>query len=200
MAKKLLFILGLALFLVLAYLIFRFFYLKGSLSFGFSRPVLAPFSETLVSPSLEQNSPESSPIVEISSEVSPEPSMISESPLVSIMPSFQSEPSFSVSPTPSPSLVPRGKLVTIDVNDFEAGMYQVDVKNGVKVSLTINVVNFNVSHGGLDFRSPKVSTGVIPSGQSRKVEFIMETDLVFTPHYADSGLIAPYTIKFNLIP
>lgn len=200
MFKKLLFILGLALFLALAYLIFRFFYLKGSLSSEFSRPILAPFSGSIVSPSpSEENSSEPGLIMETSPEASSE-LIVSESPMISILPSSQPELSTSSSPIVSPSSVPRGKLVTIDVNDFEAGMYQVDVKKGVKVSLTINVVNFNVSRGGLDFRSSKVSTGIILPGQSKKVEFLMEADLVFTPHYADSGLTAPYTIKFNLIP
>ena len=88
--------------------------------------------------------------------------------------------------------------MTIDVDDTAAGMYSVDVRIGTRVTLTLNVVNINVLHGGLDFRSQPVSTGIILPGQSRTVEFTADASLTFTPYYADSNTPAPYTIKFNV--
>ena len=162
MLKKLFFVFAGLLTVVLALLVFRFFYLKGML--GFQPGQGTPASETT-----NQPSPSSS------TAFSPQP---------------------SATPTISPA--PRGKRVEIDVDDTAAGMYSVDVKAGTKVTFILNVVSFNVLHGGLDFRSQLISTGVILSGQSRTIQFTVNNTLIFTPYYADSNTPAPYTIRFNV--
>ncbi|KKU16038.1 MAG: hypothetical protein UX26_C0038G0003 [Parcubacteria group bacterium GW2011_GWC1_45_9] len=148
---------------VLALLVFRFFYLKGMLRFRLTGP---------------------------------EPT-----PVVSSLPASP-KPSASLAPSPSgqasASPVPKGKLVRIDVDDTAAGMYNIDAKQGTKITLTLSVMSFNVSRGGLDFRSPLISTGLILPGSSKTIEFVASNSLVFTPYYANSLSPAPYTIKVNV--
>ncbi len=163
MLKKLFFVFVGLLTIVLALLVFRFFYLRGMLGFQ-------PGREAASTP-------------DASLSFTPQPS---------------TTPTNNLTPAPTVSPAPRGKLVTIDVDDIAAGMYSVDVRIGTRVTLTLNVVNINVLHGGLDFRSQPVSTGIILPGQSRTVEFTADASLTFTPYYADSNTPAPYTIKFNV--
>lgn len=174
MLKRLFFVFIGLLTVVLALLVFRFFYLKGMLSFRFQ-----PKETQTVAPVAASSSPS-----------------LSFSPVVSASPEVFVSPRATPSPTPTPPL--RGKLVTIDVDDAAAGLYSVDVKRGTKVTLTLNVVSANVLRGGLDFRSPLISTGVIKPGQSKTVEFTTNESVVFVPYYADANTSAPYTIRFNL--
>lgn len=162
MLKKLFFVFVGLLTIVLALLVFRFFYLRGMLGF----------------------------------QPAPEESLPAASSAFTIKPS--ATPAAGLSPAPTVSAAPRGKLVTIDVDDTAAGMYAVDVRAGTRVTLTLNVVKLNVLHGGLDFRSQAISTGIILPGQSRTVEFVADRSVVFTPYYADSLTPAPYTVKFNV--
>lgn len=170
MLKKLFFVFAGLLTIVLALLVFRFFYLRGMLGFQPGQGIPTP---------------------EVINWPSPDASLI-------FTPQPSAMPTNSLAPTPTISPAPRGKLVTIDVDDTAAGMYSVDVQAGTKVTLTLNVVNINVLRGGLDFRSQQTSTGVILPGQSRTVEFMADTSLIFTPYYADSNTPAPYTIRFNV--
>ncbi|MEW5805551.1 MAG: hypothetical protein AB1721_02415 [Patescibacteria group bacterium] len=168
MLKKLLLVFGGLLIVILAFFIFRFFYLKGLLSFN------PNFSSPKPSPTLE---PEGSPL--------PSPTDLSPSPTES--------PLSSSSPAVSP--FQRGKMVRIDVDDTGAGMYQLSVKKQTKVTLTLNVMTLNVSYGGLDFKSPVVNTGIILPGQSKTVEFIAEQSFDLIPYYAETGNPAPYKIQ-----
>ncbi|OGY39462.1 MAG: hypothetical protein A2418_01225 [Candidatus Brennerbacteria bacterium RIFOXYC1_FULL_41_11] len=168
MLKKLFFVFAALLIIVFSLLVFRYFYLKGMLGFGF----------------------QSSPRPSLSLSPSPFPS-----PVDSSLPLFTPSIGPSLSPTPAQ----KGKLVTVDVDDIAAGMYVINVASGTKVTFTINVVNFNVLHGGLDLRSEKISTGNVLPGSSKTVEFIFDKNLIFTPFYFDTNTAAPYTIKFNLI-
>ena len=130
-----------------------------------------------------------------------EPACLSLSPSPFPSPVDSSLPLFtpSIGPSLSPTPAQKGKLVTVDVDDTAAGMYVINVASGTKVTFTINVVNFNVLHGGLDLRSEKISTGNVLPGSSKTVEFIFDKNLIFTPFYFDTNTAAPYTIKFNLI-
>lgn len=122
------------------------------------------------------------------------PSRTTTSPTITNAGTTKLTPTISSSPTPSP--LPRTKLVRIDVDDTAAGMYQLSLKRGTKVILTLRVMTFNVNFGGLDFRSPIVNTGVIPPGQTKTVEFIANESFFLVPYYPQTNLPAPYRLEF----
>jgi hypothetical protein len=162
MLKNLFFVFAGLLVITLAIFVFRFFYLKGLLSFNPNVSFLKP----RLSPAGESSPPPLSPEISVRPENSPEASPVQ-----------------------------KGKLVRIEVDDNAAGRYSISVKKETMVELTLIVVPENVFHGGIDFRSPVISTGVILPGSSKIVKFVAENSFELVPYYADSGLPAPYRIR-----
>jgi len=97
----------------------------------------------------------------------------------------------SLSPSPSTKLV---KLVSIDVDNTGAGMYQFEVNKGTEVRLTLNVMDINVDPNGLEFRSEVISTGQILPNTSKTITFIAQESFTLVPYSALTNNPKPYTI------
>ena len=100
-----------------------------------------------------------------------------------------------ISPFPSPSPTSRlVKLVSIDVDNTGAGMYQFEVNKGTEVRLTLNVMDINVDPNGLEFRSEVISTGQILPNSSKTITFIAQESFTLVPYSALTDNPKPYTI------
>jgi len=87
---------------------------------------------------------------------------------------------------------------TIDADDENASMTQLNVAKGHKISVTFNVKNGSTYHGGLDFRSDAVTTGTIPTGTSKTVTFTADKSFTWVPYWPASNIKKPYTISVNV--
>ncbi len=101
-----------------------------------------------------------------------------------------------ISPFPSPSPTTKlVKLVSIDVDNTGAGMYQFEVNKGTEVRLTLNVMDINVDPNGLEFRSEVISTGQILPNSSKTITFIAQESFTLVPYSALTNNPKPYTIN-----
>lgn len=95
-------------------------------------------------------------------------------------------------PTPSNKIV---KLVSIDVDNTGAGMYQFEVNKGTEVRLTLNVMDTNVDPTGLEFKSGVINTGQILPNTSKTITFVAQESFVLTPYTALTNNPKPYSIN-----
>lgn len=122
------------------------------------------------------------------------------SPLIEETPNASQTPKPSegveISPFPSPSPSTQlVKLVSIDVDNTGAGMYQFEVNKGTEVRLTLNVMDINVDPNGLEFRSEVISTGQILPNTSKTITFIAQESFTLVPYSALTNNPKPYTIN-----
>jgi len=93
------------------------------------------------------------------------------------------EPSETIEISPHPSPSPKlMKLVSIDVDNTGAGMYQFEVNRGTEVKLTLNVMDINIDPSGLEFKSEVINTGQILPNTSKTITFIAQ-NLLFNSLY-----------------
>ncbi|MBI2607518.1 MAG: hypothetical protein HYW51_01710 [Candidatus Doudnabacteria bacterium] len=95
---------------------------------------------------------------------------------------------------PAPSSTPNPVIVILLANDLQASPQSITVAKDTKVTLVFRVDTKNVAYHGLDFRSPVVDTGNIPSGESKEVSFQAVASFDFIPYWPDSQTAASYTI------
>jgi hypothetical protein len=106
------------------------------------------------------------------------------------------EPSTTIEISPYPSPSPKlKKLVSIDVDNTGAGMYQFEVTRGTEVELTLNVMDINVDPSGLEFKSEVINTGQILPNSSKTITFIAQESFTLVPYSALTDNPKPYTIK-----
>lgn len=126
--------------------------------------------------------------------------VISETVSSTVSPTPNQTPELSVSGTEDETEPPqRTKTLIIEADDFGAGLYSSKVKRGTRVNLTFRVMSDNVFSGGLEFRSPLISTGPILRGQSKTITFVIKESLVFIPYGVSPQTQKPYSIRLNVI-
>lgn len=111
-------------------------------------------------------------------------------PPVLLIPS--TEPSNKVAPTTGPTTSTNS--FTVVAGQQASNPQVITVNNGSQVQITFQVDQDTTSHGGLEFRSPMVSTGVIKPGTSKTVKFTASKSFSFTPYWPDTNEPNDYTI------
>ncbi len=86
------------------------------------------------------------------------------------------------------------KSFTVNGNDTTADLKKIVVLQGTTVKVTFAVDAKGTYHGGLDFRSPGISTGTIPPGASETISFVATKSFSFVPYWPDTNEAKPYTI------
>jgi hypothetical protein len=85
--------------------------------------------------------------------------------------------------------------VALDVNDTSASQTEIKVAKGAAVSITFKVSSSNGYHGGLDFRSPNLSTGTITPGNAKTVSFTADQSFTLVPYWPSSNIKKDYTVN-----
>jgi len=88
-----------------------------------------------------------------------------------------------------------GKTFTIVANDSSASPTSIRIKKGEAVEITFQVKKEGTYYGGLDFRSPIVSSGKIAPGESKTISFKADQSFSFTPYWPASNVAKPYKIE-----
>jgi hypothetical protein len=97
-------------------------------------------------------------------------------------------------PEPTPTAPSPTRTFTVAASDESASPTTLTVKQGDVVSVTFNVDAKETYHGGLDFRSPVVSTGTILPGASKTVTFTAGASFSLVPYWPSTDIRKPYTI------
>lgn len=87
---------------------------------------------------------------------------------------------------------------TIHANDSGADLTKILTLQGDVVQITFMVDATGTYHGGLDFRSPVVSTGPISPGDSKTIVFTATQPFAFTPYWPSTNVQKPYTITVGV--
>jgi hypothetical protein len=95
--------------------------------------------------------------------------------------------------TPTPA--PASKSFTVNASDEKADLTTITVAKGTPVSITFKADAQETYHGGLDFRSPNLSTGTIAPGASKTVSFTAANSFTFIPYWPSTNIQKPYTIS-----
>ncbi len=106
----------------------------------------------------------------------------------------KTSPSVSASSMPSPAQ----KNFTVNANDNSANLTTITASKGDIVSIKFNVAANETYHGGLDFRSPNLSTGTIVTGSSKTVSFTATNSFTFIPYWPATNIQKPYVIKVQV--
>lgn len=114
----------------------------------------------------------------------------------------QPEPELAPEPAPAPAPAPEPEPIqpqtynfSLTADDYSATPSEFSVKSGSQVTLTFNVSSEKVYYGGLDFRSPIISTGTILPGQSKTITFSASSSFEFIPYWPASQVRKGYEIK-----
>lgn len=97
--------------------------------------------------------------------------------------------------TPPAKQTPKSVSFTVTGNDSTGSPTTITINKGDAVQITFQVQANGTYHGGLDFRSPVVSTGPISPGGSKTVTFTATNSFVFTPYWPSTNIQKPYTIS-----
>lgn len=88
---------------------------------------------------------------------------------------------------------------TVNATDDSADVMTLNVKKGDKITVTFNVKQDGVYHGGLEFRSDVVSSGPIKPGGSKTVTFTADQSFDFIPYWYQSNVQKGYMISVKVM-
>ncbi len=91
-----------------------------------------------------------------------------------------------------------GTAFTINATDDSADITTLNVKKGDSISVTFNVSQQGVYHGGLEFKSDAISSGPIQPGQSKTITFTADKSFDFTPYWYQSNIKKDYIISVKV--
>jgi hypothetical protein len=130
--------------------------------------------------------------------VQPPPNRPSEPPIIPASEDNPAPPSVTPTPVPPPVKPQVSKNFIIEIDDYTAKPDSITVDQGAKVTLVVRAKTTNVYYGGIELRSPVVSTGTIPAGSSATVSFTADQTFTFTPYWPASGVKKDYTFTVNV--
>lgn len=94
----------------------------------------------------------------------------------------------------NPPSTPTPQSFTVNANDTSASVETITVPSGTSVTITFGVDGSKSSHGGLDFRSSVINTGIIAPGGTKTITFTAAKSFSLIPYWANTNTIAPYKI------
>ena len=77
---------------------------------------------------------------------------------------------------------------TLEGDDYGFYPATLELQKGILTKLTLTTRSAKVYYAGLDFRSSYFTTGKVPKGESKTVEFTPEKDFTITSYWPSSGV------------